>query len=305
MAAMVLRLDPRIPLVWRSPRDAQLGVDPVVAVLDELTLEEDRLLTSLRAGVSQAGFAMLAGSAGVSHASARRLLDRVAPALVTAPDPRPARPRLAVHGEGPIARGVADLLDQHADLGPLVDDDRTSERVDLAVLVAPWVISPADAGAWLRRDIPHLPVVASDGSIMIGPLVEPGVTACLHCVHAHRRDADPAWPAIGAQLIDRPAPEIDSVSIAQAVAETARWVRQRLREGGPTRDRSGDDRPGSGARDGESLRLDTTTGEISARRWSVHPECRCAARPGTDWAADADRASPAPSTRRPAASGLA
>ena len=35
---------------------------------------------------------------------------------------------------------------------------------------------------------------------VIGPLVVPGRTSCLHCADLHRCDRDPAWPALSAQL---------------------------------------------------------------------------------------------------------
>jgi hypothetical protein len=35
---------------------------------------------------------------------------------------------------------------------------------------------------------------------VVGPLVVPGRTGCLHCGDLHRRDADPRWPRLAAQL---------------------------------------------------------------------------------------------------------
>ena len=47
MCAMILRLDPRRALVWRDPHTVQLGVDPVVAVIDDIGDGEARLLGAL------------------------------------------------------------------------------------------------------------------------------------------------------------------------------------------------------------------------------------------------------------------
>ena len=55
------------------------------------------------------------------------------------------------------------------------------------------------------RDVPHLAVVFDDDGARVGPLVEPGAGPCLRCLDLGRRDADPAWPAIAAQLAGRPA----------------------------------------------------------------------------------------------------
>ena len=115
----------------------------------------EALLAALRAGVSPAGWAMLAREAGVSDADAGALLDRLEPVLHA---PRTtASARVLVTGDGVLAQSIADLL---GDLGLLA---RASEREpDLAVLVAGWVLGPDDAAPWLRRDVPHLPVVAAD-----------------------------------------------------------------------------------------------------------------------------------------------
>ena len=45
---------------------------------------------------------------------------------------------------------------------------------DLGIAVGHYVLDPESYGFWLRRDLPHLPVVFGDDSVTIGPLVEPG-----------------------------------------------------------------------------------------------------------------------------------
>jgi hypothetical protein len=34
---MILRLDPRFPMVWRTPTSVQLGIDPPLVILDPVT----------------------------------------------------------------------------------------------------------------------------------------------------------------------------------------------------------------------------------------------------------------------------
>src|SRR3954471_3671341 len=101
---MVLRLDPRLPLLWRTPSSVQFGSEEPVVVLEDVTEGEDRLLATLGAGISDTGFAMLARSLGVSAEASRALLEAVAPVLVT--NPPEALARAAVLGDSPLARAV-------------------------------------------------------------------------------------------------------------------------------------------------------------------------------------------------------
>lgn len=259
---MVLKLAADVPLVWRSPTGIQLGAARPIAVLDDVTPAHERLLAALAAGISETGFAMMARAAG---ADADRLLDRIAPALDT---PQPPPPRVAVYGEGRLAEELVRQLGR-------CDDP------ELVLLVAAWVLAPSEHGAWLRRDVPHLPVVVGD-RIVVGPLVVPGETACLHCVGLARRDADAAWPAIATQLHGRPAPVLSRTAIAEAAAFVARHL--------------------AGDAPGTSWELDPRDGTISVARWGRHPECSCAAPTGTDWAPVVVRAGPrGPSSARAAA----
>src|SRR5690606_14921394 len=132
--------------------------------------------------------------------SARELLARLAPALLPerpAVPERPAPPgdRVLVAGSGPIAAAIAEVLRERGLLAPAAE-----ERPALAVLVADWVLAPDAAATGLRRDVAHLPVVASDRSVVVGPFVDPGRGPCVHCLQLAHRDDDPAWPAIASQL---------------------------------------------------------------------------------------------------------
>jgi hypothetical protein len=51
--------------------------------------------------------------------------------------------------------------------------------------------APGWAGApWQARGIPHLPLVLADRTIVVGPLVVPGRTACLRCARAAASGSD-------------------------------------------------------------------------------------------------------------------
>jgi hypothetical protein len=184
----------------------------VVCVFDGVSVASERLLAALTVGVAEEGLAVVAEAAGVGAEYAAALLAAVRPALrpddgTPLPAPRsPAELRIAVDGGTPGARRLAAVLRA---LGvQLVDElpEPGAERVDAAVVLGSYGIAPGRHGAWLRRDVPHLGVVFGERSARIGPFVEPGTGPCLACVDLDRADADPAWPAIAAQLAHRRSP---------------------------------------------------------------------------------------------------
>jgi hypothetical protein len=63
----------------------------------------------------------------------------------------------------------------------------------------PWT-DPELADDLLGDGLPHLPVAVSGDRARVGPLVLPGLTACLWCVDRRARDHDAAWPALADQL---------------------------------------------------------------------------------------------------------
>ena len=254
---MVLKLDPRYPIVWRSPSSLQVGVDPAIVRLDDVTELQERMLAALAVGVSLPGLAMIAhGSNGERDALVRTL----SPVLLH--DGQRAAASVALSGAGPAVEAITSALadsgvhlDVAADAAGLADS-----RPDLAILVHDFVAPPSLHSLWLRRDVPHLPVVFSDGGVTIGPIVEPGSGPCLLCLELHRRDADPAWPAIATQLLGRRATADSAVLVLEAAAITSRMALDRI-EGG------------QGA--ARSVRVDALTGRRDTVQWQPHPECGC------------------------------
>lgn len=298
---MVLRLDPSRPVLWRTPGSVQIGAVAPAAVVDVVVPGAERLLAALTAGISRSGYDMLARASGVAADDAEDLLVRLGPAL-TVPVST-AGPAVAVLGDSPVGRAIAGLLPRRsgarapADHG--TDPAPDPENADLVVLAADWVVAPADHARWLRRDIRHLPVVTVDGAVHIGPLVVPGITPCLHCVHLARTDADPAWPAVATQLWGRAPSTPSPLLVAEAAA---RAVRIAVAQSGLTQTgaaQPGAAQPGAAqtgaaqtgltqtgltqtgsAQAGVEWRLDEA-GRVSSTTWSRHPECSCAALPGT------------------------
>lgn len=273
---MVLKLADDVPTVWRTPTSLQLGVDAPTIVLDEMGAGEERLIAALRSGISASGWNMLARDAGLSSERSGDLLAALTPLLERRPVA--ASGRILVLGDGPIASALASLL---RDAGCFAAADE--QRPQLVALVAPWVIGPEDAQHWLRRDVPHLPIVASDHTVTVGPLVEPGVGPCLYCGQLARTDADPAWPAMATQLWGREAPHHSALTVTTVAAFAARRLIARLKSGA--------------ASDGaHSWRFADDGGTISAVPQRRHPRCSCAAPPESDWAPEAGRADPPATT---------
>jgi hypothetical protein len=280
MAHMIHRLDPAVPLVWRDPHTLQVGVDRVVCVFPNVSPETERMLAALRTGAPRSALEVEARRMprvdAVDEVTA--LLASVASALEPDEAP-PARP-IVLDGAGPTAERLSRLLREAGHR--IIPSDRAHDEsggVAAAVIVGSYVIPPWRHGSWLRRDIPHLPIVFGDDGVQVGPFVdspfaEPSdddeaaasvQAPCLRCLSLERRDADPAWPAIAAQLDTHPpAPEPTLLS-AQAASLAARWVDARVRAG----DRS---------HAATSIRVHLD-GRITEREHSAHALCGCRALP--------------------------
>ncbi|WP_157109131.1 TOMM precursor leader peptide-binding protein [Cryobacterium arcticum] len=327
---MILRLDPRYPLVWRTPDTIQLGIDRPLAIVPGVTAPLEGVIAALRGGVPRSGALMLGRQAGATDEATSALLSALGPALVggtadvmtgandTAADsgavadgstgtgapagasppgtahPGPddaarsdARPRTAsggttadralaghrpvvcVDGAGATADRIRSLL------GELSITVVTTEVLaatgaasppplpDLAVIVDHFVLAPERHVRWLRRDIPHLPVLFSDAEVRVGPLVEPGAGPCLTCLELDRVDEDPAWPAIACQLLYRTASTETPRLGIEAAATVAGIVHERLFAA-------------SNEFTAASLAIDAIS--LSVRRRAHRPHVRCGCR---------------------------
>jgi hypothetical protein len=319
------RIDPALPLVWRTPVDLQLGATtPRVVIRDAGDLETG-LIAALRHGASVETLCTIGSGLGGEREEVLGLVAALEPAF-EATQPSPARTR---GGAAPIVvvdaddaltgRLGGDLLalgyrvlrpgsdgvlvecaptagsrhDDVSDDAPgLADTMHLADSVDLVVIVAPWVVPPARHLPWLRRDIPHLAVVFDDSGTRIGPLVEPGSGPCLRCIDLDRRDHDAAWPVIAAQLAGRAAATCTTLAAIEATAVAVAVIDDRLRRG-------------SNPLASASLRLSRERPAALPRlhRHEPHPECGCRAPGGISTAParlDAHRR-PAPTTASAAA----
>jgi hypothetical protein len=188
-------------------------------------------------------------------------------------------------GSGLIAGIVADLLTRSgvaARSTPVLEVQELAQshragRPDLVVLVGHQ--SPAETADLSRLRLPHLAVDASEAIGVVGPLVLPGVTACLRCIDLAKAERDPAWPLILAQLaghsVDPPAcdPVLATTVAAQAAGQVLAFADQ------------------------ASLAQVTANGTLELvcpawqwrrRSWLPHPACIC----GSAAKAHADRQQP-------------
>lgn len=266
---MVLKLDPRFPIVWRDPASLQIGVDAPQVRLDNLTEAEERMVAALGVGVNRAGLEVIADSCGVQRSRISTLLSALGPALAS--PPRSKSGSVVVTGTGPTADRVIGTLAEsgiRVYIATTVEDAAAADAA-LAIAIGHFVFPPALYGLWLRRDIPHLPVLLGDDSVRIGPIVEPGRTACLYCFERHRADADPSWPAIASQLLGKRS-AIESALVASEVSAVAsRLAISRLRGGDQSE---------------SAMLLEATSGQISFADCPPHPLCGCSTLEGTDWA---------------------
>jgi bacteriocin biosynthesis cyclodehydratase domain-containing protein len=144
-----------------------------------------------------------------------------------------------------------------------------SRQPDLVVLTDASVPDPRVSADLAAAEVPHLVVHAAEGTGVVGPLVLPGHTTCLHCVDLHNTDVDACWPALAAQLAAHP--QQGDLATAQAAAAFGAAQALRFLHGcrGPTAGDAG--LPVWGA----AMEIDVFTGRSTRVEWRPHPRCPC------------------------------
>jgi hypothetical protein len=143
----------------------------------------------------------------------------------------------------------------------VVDADPT-----VVLLVAERELVRERTDPWLREGVTHLCVETHDGGITLGPLVVPGVTACLRCVDAHAQEGDPRRPVVVDQLARRTgSAPLDELTATLALAWAVRDLVLHA-EG---------ERPATWS---ATVDLDTAGSSCvpAPRAWPRHPHCGCA-----------------------------
>ena len=153
------------------------------------------------------------------------------------------------------------------DIAPGVRTTRGHRPVDLVVLVEDDVADPVAYAPLLEDDVSHLSVVIREASVLVGPLVQPGRSACLRCADLHRTDLDPQWPAVATQLASRDARRVVETALAAVSSALAAVQVLAHLDGRPTAVRDA------------SLELRLPDCLPRTLRWPPHRRCDCAGPP--------------------------
>jgi bacteriocin biosynthesis cyclodehydratase domain-containing protein len=181
---------------------------------------------------------------------------------------RRAAANVQILGRGRIAAAIADVLAASGvAVAPTPDGQPTPTRREphpaLVILVGRL---PGPAARPLRP--PHLAVTAGEAIGTVGPLVRPGISACLRCLDLARADRDPAWPLILAQVTRRqPDPSACGAALAAAVAAQAATQALMFIDQ-PTAQAPAED---------ATLELVQPGWQWRRRTWLPHPACTCRA----------------------------
>jgi len=292
-----LRLPDHVPVVWRDPDTLQIGVERALVVLRGVSRVEEAVVAALVAGRGDGGVTALAAQLGADAGSVAAAVQRLEPALLDR-GPRSAAPLVRLAGAGPLADAVGRLA-QAEGLGVLRVDaesvagspgdprSASSTPAGLGLVVSGLVPDPCVTAEWVRHDVVHLVVRSGDRSVRVGPVVVPGVTACVRCLHLHDGETDPAWPALAGQLVTASPAPLSSLVVHEAAAAAVRRL-LRLADRGPGDDAAAVDR------------IDRASGEVT-RSWTTpRRDCGCGAPPGT---CSVDARRPGPGPPRPTTAG--
>lgn len=247
-------------VLWRLTGDLQLGLDAEGAVLlPDAPPGTDAALRALRTPRTPLEVARLVPL--IPRASLDRMLTTLLDAGLLTPEPPGHPAAVTVLGTGPLAAALADLLSLEG------TDIRTGLRAvpddgGLVIVCG----SRVEPDRVLTRNLsatglPHLVVRIEPERAVVGPFVVPGRTSCVTCTDLVRREVDPDWPHLLAQLCRSehvPRPRQAAWAAAMASAQIAAW-------------RSGETPDSAGA----TLELDAHTGTLGRRRWPRHPDCGC------------------------------
>jgi len=214
-----LRLDPQLPILWRSPDAIQIGAEPPRVLIDPVTDHDQRMLAAVRLGVPSEALATVGRC---SEETAGAFIERIRPAL-HALDAGPIDAHVRVR-----SAQRSEIIGTIRSLGLVgTSPDR---RPEVGIVIADHAVPLAAYRDWLREAVPHFAVVFGVDAVTVGPVVLPGTTGCLRCLDLHRTDADPAWPAIASQLIEAPAASAaDPIVRTEALCAAARlaWALSR------------------------------------------------------------------------------
>jgi hypothetical protein len=168
--------------------------------------------------------------------------------------------------EADVSKPRADAVAAAIDRAAPGTDTRPVRRGAASLVVEAGNPRPAAllAAAHAQRRQAHLMIAIRDGVAVVGPFVPPGGGPCLNCFDLHRRDRDPAWPQLAAQLATGNGERVEPCEVATVLAATGFAAAEVL-----------------GYLDGLAPATVGATVEITApgrlrrRTWAAHPGCGC------------------------------
>ena len=270
----MLRLDPAFPPLWRSTTVLQFGAR-AIAVVDDPEPWQQRLIRELESGIPEAALDPVAVAFGAPERAADGFVRRIARVLLS--EPGNARPVVLQMPDG-FPRAHAQIVVRALECAGLIVEEATwfgapeEAAPDAApvVVLAHHIVEPRRSAALMAGDVAHVPLVFTGDTAEVGPLVVPGRSPCLACIAAHRRDADPAWPQLAAQLIGRRPPAVGDALAIEAAIVAARLISE------------GEQNPQRPS--GRSLTLYENSLHRSMRAHRPHAMCQCRSLAGIETA---------------------
>lgn len=249
--------------LWRAEGSLQVGLDDPALILQGVPPELKMAIGLLARPQTATALNLLLPQVDSAWIDWLILRLREADLLVVAPTK--AAPTIGVTGSGELAESIrsalrsANVPNRVVEADAFAGDFPTPDLVVLATAFAEPDRALTDS--LLLSGRAHLVVRAEPGRAIVGPLVAPGLTACLRCADLGNCRLDPDWPLLLAQLC-RESTELDPTLLAWASAMTAAQVRGWLHGGGVQTA-------------GATLELGLPDFELVTRSWAAHPACAC------------------------------
>ena len=234
------RIRPGYVAVRRDETRLQIGIDPPRRAIVQDGAEVRRLLTDLAAG----------RAIEPDHLPGRHAMQQLRNAGLLV-DADHSEPPLRIAFDGP--RALVSMAQALA--GP------ASDVPEIVILLSEGPLDRERADEMVRGGQTHLVVESGPDAWSVGPLIVPGVTACLRCVDATLAEEDDRRAVVVRQLLGTKAPP-DALLQALAVSWAVRDARTYLAGRAP-------------ASWSTSVTL-TREDEPTTRLWLRHPYCGCA-----------------------------
>ncbi len=234
------RIRPGYVAVRRDETRLQIGIDPPRRAIVQDGVEVRRLLTDLAAG----------RAVEPDHLPGRHAMQQLGNAgLLMVADHSEPPPRIAFDGP-PALVSAAQALTGPAATVP-----------EIVVLLSEGPLDRERADEMVREGRAHLVVESGPDAWSVGPLVVPGVTACLRCVDATLAEEDDRRAVVVRQLLGTEVPP-DALLRALALSWAVRDARTYLAGRTPV--------------SWSTSAILTRDDEPATRQWLRHPYCGCA-----------------------------